>query len=251
MWDDHRSHFSARAPGICLLLRSQQPSRRRMCNRGTHVRYYRTEMGDVWDQLRLPQKRRLALDIINLYDQISRLRAAGCGGIYHSFNSLDDCELLAKHRRSPRWAPVSPESLRVLRSHCDCPIGNGYQLGPLNDISLLKYRFTIPSPSQTMPTFTSDEYIKLLTFNGNPTARSDCDLPARDKCVQLFQSTRNLYPNSPVFAPSTDLSHFRFSHGDLHEGNILVNPQSGEITAVLDWEAAAFRPLWTELCGVG
>ena len=32
-----------------------------------------TEMGDVWDQLRLPQKRRLALDIINLYDQISRL----------------------------------------------------------------------------------------------------------------------------------------------------------------------------------
>jgi hypothetical protein len=210
-----------------------------------------TEMGDVCDQLRLPQKQRLALDIINLYDQLSRFKAAGCGGIYQNFHSLEDCELLAKQRRSPRWAPLSPEYLRMLRSHCDRPIDDGYQLGPLNDISLLKYRLTIPSPSQTMPTFTSDEYVKLLAFNGNPTTRSDYDLPTREKYVQLFQRIYNLYPNSTALGPSTDSSHFRFSHGDLHNGNILVDLQSGEITAILDWEAADFRPLWAEVCGVG
>ena len=37
----------------------------------------------------------------------------------------------------------------------------------------------------------------------------------------------------------------------MHDGNILVDPESGAITAVLDWEAAAFRPLCTEICGVG
>ena len=39
------------------------------------------EVGDAWDDLQLPQKRRLALDFIDLYDQLFRLKADGCGGI--------------------------------------------------------------------------------------------------------------------------------------------------------------------------
>ena len=217
------------------------------------------EMVDAWDDLELPQKRRLALDLIDLYDQLFRLKADSCGGIYQS-NLVDDYDLLAKptsdlsrikHPRSPRWAPLSAESLRMLRSHCNHPINNGYELGPLNDISLLKYGVAVPSPSQTLPTFTSDEYVKLVAFNGNPSTRSDYDLPTREKCVQLFQSIHNLYPNSTVFGPSADTSNFRFSHGDLHDRNILIDPQSGAITGIIDWEAAAFRPLWAVVCGVG
>jgi hypothetical protein len=102
-----------------------------------------------------------------------------------------------------------------------------------------------------LPTFTSDEYVKLIAFNGNPSTRSDYDFPTREKCVQLFQSIYILYPNSTVFGPLADASHFRFSHGDLHDGNILIDPQSGAITGIIDWEAAAFRPLWAEVCGVG
>jgi hypothetical protein len=218
-----------------------------------------TEMGEAWDELQLPQKRRLALDLIDLYDQLFRLKAGGCGSIYQS-TLVDDYDLLAeptsdlsriKHPRSVRWVPLSAESLRMLRSHCNYPINNGYELGPLNDISLLSYRLTVPSPSQTLPTFTSDEYVKLVAFNGNPSTRSDYDFPTREKCVQLFQGIRNLYPNSTLFGPSADASNFRFSHGDLHDGNILIDPQSGAITGIIDWEAAAFRPLWADVCGVG
>jgi hypothetical protein len=90
-----------------------------------------------------------------------------------------------------------------------------------------------------------------IAFNGNPPARSDFDLPTREKCVELFQSIHKLYPNSTVLGPSADASNFRFSHGDLHDGNILVDLQSGAITGILDWEAAAFRPPWSEVCGVG
>jgi hypothetical protein len=208
------------------------------------------EMGDIWNQLQLPQKRRLALDLVDLYAQLSRFKASGCGGIYHTVNSVDDCDL-SKHLRSPRWVPLSPESLRMLRSHCNHPVNDEFDLGPIHDISLLNYRLVVPSPSQTLPVFTSDEYIKLVAYNGNPTTRSDYDLPTREKCVELFQSIHNLYPKSTVLGPSADASNFRFSHGDLHEGNILIDPKSGAITGVIDWEAAGFRPLWTVICGVG
>ncbi|KIM36094.1 hypothetical protein M413DRAFT_31995 [Hebeloma cylindrosporum] len=210
------------------------------------------EMGVAWDDLQLPQKRRLALDLIDLYDQFSLLKAEGCGGIYQSVKSTSDSSRVnLKHPRSPRWAPLSPESLRMLRTHCNHSLDNGYALGPIHDIALLKYRLVVPSPSQTLPTFTTDEYVKLIAFNGNPSTRSHDDLPTREKCVQLFQSIQNLYPNSMVFGPSADASNFRFSHGDLHDGNILIDPQSGAITGIIDWEAAAFRPLWAEVCGVG
>jgi len=218
------------------------------------------EMGDAWGELQLPQKWRLALNLIDLYGQLSRLKANGCGGIYHSINSVDDYNLLTKssadlseikHLRSPRWVPLSPEFLRMLRSHCNQSINDGFDLGPIHDISLLNYRLNVPSPSQTLPIFTSDEYVKLVAFNGNPTTRSDYDLPTREKCVELFQSIHNLYPNSTVLGPAADASNFRFSHGDLHEGNILIDPKSGAITGIIDWESAGFRPLWTDICGVG
>ena len=256
MMDHRRPHFFACPRGLRICSEASNPVGAEWL---IMEHMSGTEMCDAWDDLQLPQKRRLGLDLIDLYDQLFRLKAGGCGGIYHS-TLVDDYDLLAKptsdlcrimHSRSPRWAPLSAESLRMLRSHCNYPINNGYELGPLNDISLLEYRLTVPSPSQTLPTFTSDEYVKLIAFNGNPSARSDYDFPTREKCVQLFQSIHNLYPNSTVFGPSADASIFRFSHGDLHDGNILIDPQSGAITGIIDWEAAAFRPLWAEVCGVG
>ncbi|KAE9390693.1 hypothetical protein BT96DRAFT_980162 [Gymnopus androsaceus JB14] len=193
------------------------------------------ELRDGWDELDFAQKRTLALDLVDLYDQLSRLKADGCGGIYHKvINSEDSSMSGTSSSRSLRWSSLSPESLRALRSHCNhkVTIKNQYELGPLNDISLVNYRLTVPSPSQTMPIFTSEEYVKLIAFNGNPPTRSAYDLPTREKCVELFQSIYKLYPNSTVFGPSADARKFCFSHG------------------IIDWESAAFRPLWAEVCGV-
>ena len=53
------------------------------------------ELGDAWDDLQFPEKQRLALDIIDLYDQLFNLKADGCGSIYHSINSVNDYDLLA------------------------------------------------------------------------------------------------------------------------------------------------------------
>ncbi|KAF9474276.1 kinase-like protein [Pholiota conissans] len=219
------------------------------------------EMGDAWDGMTLTQKRRLALDLVDLYDQLSRLRAAGIGSIYHSVYSVDDRNIVVKsiigdkchtrYPRSPRWRPLSAESLTLLKTHCSYPVKDGYNLGPLNDISILNYKLSIPSYSQTMPVFTTEEYVRLVSFNGNPTTRSDFDLPTREKFVELFQSLHTLYCDTTVLGPRKAAFGFCFSHGDLHEGNIFIDPQSGEITGIIDWEAAAFRPMWEAVSGVG
>lgn len=218
------------------------------------------EMDDALPILKPAHRRRLALDIVDLHDQLSRLTADGCGSIYHSMGGFqDNCGLSrestsasTKCSRSLRWNTLSDKLLRSLSSLCSHPLGNGYQLGPLNDINLLQFNLAVPSPAQTMPVFTSEDYVKLLAFNGNPTTRSDDDFPAREMCVDLFLHVQNLYPNSPLLGPSrVDTSKFFFSHGDLHGGNIIVDPKSGALTGLIDWEAAGFRPLWACMAGAG
>ncbi|KAJ3576833.1 hypothetical protein NP233_g174 [Leucocoprinus birnbaumii] len=215
------------------------------------------EMYTAWPDLQLSQKRKLALDLIHLYDELYRLKADGCGSIYHRIDSVDDRELFInsnstiKHSRSRRWVPLSPESLRMLKGHFSRSVQNTYILGPINDIAILNYREAVPPPSQTLPVFSSEDYVKLLAFNGDPPTRDYYDLPTREKCVELFQNIYTLYPNSTAFGPYADLTNFRFSHGDLHDENILVDPHTGSITGIIDWEGAGFRPLWTDVCGVG
>lgn len=37
---------------------------------------------------------------------------------------------------------------------------------------------------------------------------------------------------------------FVFTHGDLFVGNIMVDPERGKVTAIIDWESAGFWPHW-------
>ena len=213
-----------------------------------------TALGDAWDNLQSHQKQRLALDVVDLFDQLCRLKANQCGGIYHSVHSVDDRGISAKsgtNSRSHRWFPFSERSLQALRSHCHGSVKDEYRLGPMNDISLLNYSLKVPGPSQTLPVATSHDYVSLIALNGNPTTRSEFDLPTREKCVELFDSVYKFYPTSTSFGPSADHLRFCFSHGDLHEGNVLIDPESGAITGIIDWEAAGFRPMWSEVQGAG
>ena len=217
-------------------------------------------MGEGWSNLDFPQKQRLALDIIDFYDQLYRLKADRCGSIYHSVETKDDSGLVGAakglsdtviNRSALRWVPLSSESLLSMKRLCTTSIAGKFKLGPLNEISAVDYCLAMPTPSQTPTVFTSEEYLKLVAFNGFPATRSAYDLPTREKCVELFQGVHRLYPTSRLFGSSGDAVNFRFSHGDLHEGNVMIDPQSGRITGVIDWESAGFRPLWSYLSGIG
>ncbi|KAK4140651.1 kinase-like domain-containing protein [Dichotomopilus funicola] len=48
---------------------------------------------------------------------------------------------------------------------------------------------------------------------------------------------------TPTTLPSKP---YVFCHNDLHQNNILVDPSTLKITAILDWEYAGFYPAWVE-----
>ncbi|KAF5360120.1 hypothetical protein D9757_011752 [Collybiopsis confluens] len=100
------------------------------------------------------------------------------------------------------------------------------------------------------PTSLSSTTESLVGYNGNPPTKNERDSIERQKCVDLFRSIRSLYPDSSLFGP-LDTHYFRFPHGDLHESNILVDPNSGEVTAYIDWDTGAFRPSWATVHGAG
>jgi hypothetical protein len=216
------------------------------------------ELGEAWGALDYDKRAQFAVDLVDMYDQLSQLRAHCCGAVYHSTRRSADDLSSPTHSsqiiRPPRWKPLSSNSLRSLRAHCDQPLSNSdgfYEIGPLQDCALLRYPLIVPSPSQTPPVFTTTDYFRLLALNGFPSTRSSYDKPTRDKIIELFQSLHSLYPHHPLFGPCTDPFIFRFCHGDLHDGNILIDPTTGKITGIIDWECAGFRPWWTGVAGVG
>jgi len=66
-----------------------------------------------------------------------------------------------------------------------------------------------------------------------------------DKVIEVYDAVKQFQqPPSKSHIPFEDRETFHFAHGDLSETNILINPDTGEITGIIDWEMAGFRPPW-------
>ena len=51
----------------------------------------------------------------------------------------------------------------------------------------------------------------------------------------------------PLYMPQVDSSApFHFGHADINIANLIVDPESGEITGLIDWEMSGFRPAWLD-----
>jgi hypothetical protein len=65
------------------------------------------ELREAWKELDYGKKARFAVDLVDMYDQLSKLRANGCGAIYHSTRRSTDIistatPYLSQIIRSPR-----------------------------------------------------------------------------------------------------------------------------------------------------
>jgi hypothetical protein len=66
-----------------------------------------------------------------------------------------------------------------------------------------------------------------------------------EKLTLIWNRVRPQYGYPPErTGHSTPPDVFHFSHGDLSEVNILLDPETRSVTAVLDWELAGFYPAW-------
>ncbi|CAI7623389.1 unnamed protein product [Penicillium glandicola] len=53
-------------------------------------------------------------------------------------------------------------------------------------------------------------------------------------------------PSQHAFSSPVD-----FTHGDLTNCNIMVDPASFELSALIDWEGSGYLPVWWEYTGAG
>src|ERR1700689_457393 len=86
------------------------------------------ELGEAWGALDYDKRAQFAVDLVDMYDQLSQLRAHCCGAVYHSTRRSADDLPSPPHSsqiiRPPRWKPLSSNSLRSLRAHCDQLLSN-------------------------------------------------------------------------------------------------------------------------------
>lgn len=138
--------------------------------------------------------------------------------------------------------------LKMLREYCSRSSEDGYKLGPFQSVPLVNYRVAVPSPARTLPVATSQKYVNLV--------------------ARALASPHPGHVTSSSFAKHTRVSFNAFAIC-IHTREYWARSQMNRaiasrmvtytirtsllipIPGVLDWECAAFRPMWAEVAGVG
>ncbi|KAF8232577.1 hypothetical protein L208DRAFT_1397238 [Tricholoma matsutake] len=130
-----------------------------------------------------------------------------------------------------------------------------FHIRPMNDITLLDY------PNQVLASlcghFNSEfDFLEVFAFCSRLPTRlnNKLDCWAFNKVFKVYCTIQPLYrgfigsssdlPDETYNSSYLGLVTFHFSHGDFSSWNILVDPQSGTITSVIDWEMASFCSTW-------
>lgn len=96
------------------------------------------------------------------------------------------------------------------------------------------------SPSSCGPFKSERSFLEAFAYCGMPAQRpaSQEDQLGNtfDMILKVYDSIRPLY--------DFDTHRFHLAHGDFSSANILVDPSTGHITGLIDWEMAGFRPSW-------
>jgi len=198
-------------------------------------------LGDCFETLTLQQKLRTAADMANILSSLFRITAPQCGSIA-SVSRDDGC------LRRFRFQDPSLSSIHVFsRPHFlidDPNVVGPINVGSINDVTFLDYPNQIP-PQFCGPFDSERQFMQAIAFMGQPSTRKGGKLGrwAFEKALEVYDVVKRLQKPPPkpcIFLEERETFHF--THGDLSDQNILINPDIGEITGVIDWEMAGFRP---------
>ncbi|KIJ47733.1 hypothetical protein M422DRAFT_248739 [Sphaerobolus stellatus SS14] len=190
---------------------------------------------DCFEDLSYEKRYRTAADLARFISPLFNITSSYSGSIFPG----DWCKSLRYPAASNAKEGASPR--RVLSGGTMDSV-SGLCIGPIHDSAFLQYPNQVPPES--CGRFTSDmEWMEAVAYFGIPGTRST-DIKTRypyDKIVELFYVARQFERKSYSLL-GTEIFHF--SHGDLHDAKILIDPETGAVTGLIDWEMAGFRPPW-------
>lgn len=200
-------------------------------------------LGDCFDDLTYPQKIRVGMDLALVMSSLFKIKASQCGSLsrIRRRNSIGG---LKKPLHAQSYPIDAADTLSHLGGLSDpAIIHHGFYVGPLNDITFLSYPHQIP-PQHCGPFDSERQFLEAFAFLGYPPTRADDKLSrwGFEKALEVYDVVAALYRQSETF---------HFAHGDLSEGNILIDPDTGVITGIVDWEMAGFRPAWLSAVAAG
>ena len=191
---------------------------------------------DCWDEMGVPQKTRTAKDLARAMAEMFALTASHCGALLCD-RSLNDSQ------RSPRYRSEPCAGDTTVEVHTEVVDGD-FLIGPVNDLVFLQLTGTVPA-SLCGPFATERAFLKAFGYS-DPRGTNFQFKSARwpiDRMFEIYDVIR------PLYVPPVDSrAPFHFAHADLSIANLMVDPESGVITGVIDWEMAGFRPAW--LCAI-
>jgi hypothetical protein len=130
-------------------------------------------------------------------------------------------------------------------------VHRGFHLGPVNDITFLSYPHQLP-PQHCGPFDSERQFLEAFAFPGCPPTRTHrLTRWPFEKTLEVYDVVASLFRQSEVFPLRVCSETFHFAHGDLSENNILVDPDTGAITGIVDSEMAGFRPAWLSAVAAG
>lgn len=192
---------------------------------------------DCFDTLPVEAKRATARDIADIMHCLFSITATHCGSLLAD-HSLTDDQCARRYGEKPQLSPTVDS-----QSH------NGFfTLGPSNDFAFMESLSAITINERFSGPFKAERhFLEALAFAGIPEKKTPQTRLLRwpyEKVLEVYDKLRALY-DDPVDDEEQELQvPFHFSHGDLSVSNILLDPSTGRVTGVIDWEVAGFRPSW-------
>lgn len=203
------------------------------------------EINEAWADLDFRKKKVLAKDLISIHKKLFALKSDWYGSIYRVPVSESASTEISTHwtqMMGSRWKQASLPHNRDAVCHIPrrgCHLDWGYTIGPLNSLQFLDYPDQVPSEF-CGPFKTERQLITATAWCGSPPTRPT---PGNSTFTYLLQLYDALSPpeSADKMSPSSIPT---FWHGDPNGGNILIDPETGHVTGLIDWECAGFRRAW-------
>ena len=186
-------------------------------------------LDEAWATMTWPGKCRLVEGLVSASAQLFRLRSKGIGNIYKvdaSTSNTSDCSISYGHEILSDY---------MVRRIASMPFFWASRL------SLDVYRGPFKSSTDWLTT-----RLALLKHDTDQPLSSDADSDDEEERDLNREMVILLLQLMPQFFPASLAGNEEFGlrHDDVSSRNIMVDPRTEELTAVVDWECVSFVPLW-------
>lgn len=191
---------------------------------------------NCFESLTVEQKKKTALDVIEIMNTLYNITSTHAGSLLRD-HSLRQDQCATHYGDEPHIQPFSES----------CTSSGQFSVGPANIFEIMDSLEIIP-PSECGPCDTERAFLELVAYAGIPSTPPLLNTFRRapfDALFKIYDVVRPLYSSLFRRALGVEESNlFRFVHGDLSVANILLDPTTGKVTGVIDWEVSGFVPAW-------